>query len=65
MTFGIEEQIAVFQSRTVDLVSAGELAAKLGLGRPLRIKYGCDPSAPDLHLAILFLSTSCDSPRAQ
>jgi tyrosyl-tRNA synthetase len=32
------------------LISAEELAAKLGSGRPLRIKYGCDPSAPDLHL---------------
>ncbi len=50
MTPGIDEQLAVFRSRTVDLVSAGELAAKLTRGRPLRIKYGCDPSAPDLHL---------------
>ena len=50
MTLSIEEQLAVFRSRTIDLFSADELAAKLGRGRPLRIKYGCDPSAPDLHL---------------
>jgi len=50
MTLGIEAQVEAFRSRTVDLVSAAELAAKLGRGRPLRIKYGCDPSAPDLHL---------------
>jgi len=47
---GVEQQVAAFQRRTVDLVSPGDLAAKLARGRPLRIKYGCDPSAPDLHL---------------
>jgi tyrosyl-tRNA synthetase len=30
--------------------SRDELAAKLKLGRPLRVKLGFDPSAPDLHL---------------
>ncbi len=50
MTRAVDEQVEAFRGRTVDLVSAGELAAKLARGRPLRIKYGCDPSAPDLHL---------------
>ncbi|MEX2207506.1 MAG: tyrosine--tRNA ligase [Myxococcota bacterium] len=50
MTLGIEQHVSAFRSRSVDLVSAPELAAKLARGRPLRIKYGCDPSAPDLHL---------------
>lgn len=40
--------------RSVDLVSFDELKAKLDLAakekRPLRIKYGADPSAPDIHL---------------
>lgn len=40
--------------RSVDLVSFEELKAKLDLSakekRPLRIKYGADPSAPDIHL---------------
>jgi tyrosyl-tRNA synthetase len=44
------EQLAVFRDRTEQLVSEEELLAKLERGRPLRIKYGCDPSAPDLHL---------------
>ncbi len=35
---------------TVDVLPADELAAKLGEGRPLRVKFGADPSAPDLHL---------------
>lgn len=39
-----------FAERSVDLVSEPELAAKLAQGRPLRVKFGCDPSAPDLHL---------------
>ncbi|MGH8675079.1 MAG: tyrosine--tRNA ligase [Burkholderiales bacterium] len=33
-----------------ELISAGELVRKLGEGRPLRIKLGLDPTAPDLHL---------------
>ncbi len=37
-------------ARCVDLISRDELSAKLREGRPLRIKYGADPSAPDLHL---------------
>lgn len=36
--------------RTVDCVPEGGLAAKLALGRPLRIKFGVDPTAPDIHL---------------
>lgn len=50
MTLPVERQMDVFRTRTVDLVSARELSERLGRGRPLRIKYGCDPSAPDLHL---------------
>jgi tyrosyl-tRNA synthetase len=34
----------------VEVISQSELAAKLALGRPLRIKLGMDPTAPDLHL---------------
>jgi tyrosyl-tRNA synthetase len=35
---------------TVEVISPAELAAKLALERPLRIKLGMDPTAPDLHL---------------
>jgi len=34
----------------VEVISEPELAEKLKLGRPLRIKLGMDPTAPDLHL---------------
>ncbi|MHB8995056.1 MAG: tyrosine--tRNA ligase [Armatimonadota bacterium] len=34
----------------IDFVNKEELLAKLERGQPLRIKYGADPSAPDLHL---------------
>ena len=41
-------------ARAVDLVSPAELAAKLKKAaetrQPLRVKYGADPSAPDIHL---------------
>src|ERR1700678_284789 len=33
-----------------ELLVESELVAKLGEGRPLRIKAGFDPTAPDLHL---------------
>jgi tyrosyl-tRNA synthetase len=34
----------------VDVLPAGELERKLALGRPLRVKLGIDPTAPDIHL---------------
>jgi tyrosyl-tRNA synthetase len=34
----------------VDSLPAGELERKLSLGRPLRVKLGIDPTAPDIHL---------------
>jgi tyrosyl-tRNA synthetase len=39
-----------FKRNAVDFVNEQDLEAKLALGRPLRIKFGCDPSAPDLHV---------------
>ena len=50
----IEEQLRLIERGAVDLVSREELAAKLersaASGRPLRVKAGFDPTAPDLHL---------------
>jgi tyrosyl-tRNA synthetase len=34
----------------VDVVTAAALKAKLALGRPLTVKVGFDPTAPDIHL---------------
>jgi tyrosyl-tRNA synthetase len=35
---------------TVDCLPEGGLERKLALGRPLRVKLGIDPTAPDIHL---------------
>src|SRR5215210_4474956 len=34
----------------VESLPEGELQRKLALGRPLRVKLGIDPTAPDVHL---------------
>jgi tyrosyl-tRNA synthetase len=44
------EQIAELKRGVVDIVSEEELVAKLRKGRPLRVKVGFDPTAPDIHL---------------
>jgi len=45
-----QDQLKIFKQGTVDLISEVSLLEKLKKGKPLRIKYGADPSAPDLHL---------------
>ena len=37
-------------SRAVDCLPPGELERKLEARRPLRVKFGVDPTAPDIHL---------------
>jgi tyrosyl-tRNA synthetase len=44
------EQAARLSEHTAEVISAAELTTKIGEGRPLRIKLGMDPTAPDLHL---------------
>jgi tyrosyl-tRNA synthetase len=50
----VERQLAVMRDGAVDFFGEDELrerlAARLREGRPLRVKLGMDPSAPDLHL---------------
>ncbi len=45
-----EQQLELLTLNCVDLFTREQLLDKLDEGRPLRIKYGADPSAPDLHL---------------
>jgi tyrosyl-tRNA synthetase len=45
-----EEQLKIITRHAVDVVTEEDLLAKLRERRPLRVKYGADPSAPDLHL---------------
>jgi tyrosyl-tRNA synthetase len=42
--------VAELTRNAVDVLPAGELERKLALGRPLRVKLGIDPTAPDIHL---------------
>lgn len=46
----IEEALAVIQRGVDELIPESGMLAKLEEGRPLRIKAGFDPTAPDLHL---------------
>jgi tyrosyl-tRNA synthetase len=46
----VDEQMAILDRGIVDYLSREELKARLERGRPLRIKAGFDPTAPDLHI---------------
>lgn len=46
----IEKQLEIIKRGTVDLVNEEELVEKLKRDKPLRVKAGFDPTAPDLHL---------------
>jgi len=46
----VDEQLRIIESGAADLVPVADLRRKLERGRPLRVKLGVDPTAPDLHL---------------
>jgi tyrosyl-tRNA synthetase len=50
----IDEQLAYLRKGTTEIIREGELRAKLEksakTGKPLRVKLGADPTAPDIHL---------------
>ena len=46
----IEEALEIIKRGCEDLLVEADLVEKLKTGRPLRIKAGFDPTAPDLHL---------------
>src|SRR6266567_4415520 len=50
----IDEQLAYLRKGAVEIIREEELRAKLEksvrTGRPLRVKLGADPTAPDIHL---------------
>jgi tyrosyl-tRNA synthetase len=45
-----EEQLGIIKRGVVEIIEEEELLKKLKEGRPLRVKAGFDPTAPDLHL---------------
>src|SRR3990167_1633063 len=50
MNKSIDEQLNIIKRGIVELIPEAELIEKLKENRPLRIKFGADPSAPDIHL---------------
>ncbi|MFM7707686.1 MAG: tyrosine--tRNA ligase, partial [Gammaproteobacteria bacterium] len=46
----IKDQLDELRRGSAELLIEAELEKKLARGKPLRIKAGFDPTAPDLHL---------------
>lgn len=46
----IDETLSIIRRGTEEILVEEELVEKLKAGRPLRVKAGFDPTAPDLHL---------------
>ena len=50
----IDEQLSYLGKGTLEIIRGAELRAKLekstATGKPLRVKLGADPTAPDIHL---------------
>ena len=45
-----EEQLKIIKKGVIEIINEEELLEKLKEGRPLTVKAGFDPTAPDLHL---------------
>jgi tyrosyl-tRNA synthetase len=45
-----DEALTILKQGAAQIISETELREKLALGRPLRVKLGVDPTAPDIHL---------------
>ena len=50
MQIDINKQLEIIKRGIVELIPEEELVKKLKKGKPLKIKWGADPSAPDIHL---------------
>ena len=46
----IKKQLEIMKRGTVEIISEKELISKLEKKKPLIVKAGFDPSAPDIHL---------------
>ena len=46
----ISDALAIIKQGTSEILLESELLERLESGKPLRVKLGMDPSAPDLHL---------------
>jgi tyrosyl-tRNA synthetase len=50
IALGIDEQLTYIKKGLAELIREEDLSERLKAGRPLRVKAGFDPTAPDLHL---------------
>jgi tyrosyl-tRNA synthetase len=50
MSEAVDPALSQIVGGTSKVISEQELGGKLKEGRPLRIKFGVDPTAPDIHL---------------
>src|SRR5580700_2279092 len=46
----VEESLAIISRGVEEILLEEELIERLKTGKPLRVKVGFDPTAPDLHL---------------
>src|SRR2546422_10252217 len=46
----LDEQLAFLAKGTIDLIERNDLKSKIARGKPITIKVGFDPTAPDIHL---------------
>ncbi len=53
----IEETLKIIKRGALELIPEDEFIAKLKQDRPLRVKWGADPSAPDIHLGHVVVLT--------
>jgi len=53
----VQQQLELIKRGISELIPEDELIKKLSRGKPLRIKAGFDPTAPDLHLGHVVLLT--------
>ena len=50
MATSIDNQLSELKRGAVDLIQEADLRKRIERGKPLRVKAGFDPTAPDLHL---------------
>lgn len=51
----LSQDLEIIKKGTLEIISEDQLKSRLSESKPLRIKWGADPSAPDLHLGHLVI----------
>ncbi|NQU18179.1 MAG: tyrosine--tRNA ligase [Candidatus Saganbacteria bacterium] len=50
MQIDVEKHLRIIKEGVIELIPEEELICKLKRNKPLRVKWGADPSAPDIHI---------------